>query len=130
MEPFEGGPDRPSQNVGDRTPASRVTVMEITARLTVVFVIAMLIVAGGGVLMLGAPWQTLVTWGVLVFPLLLLNGVLLRKMNRNRHATLAARLSKLSVGFITTGAIGLSVLAAGISYFYCSTALSEMLLRR
>lgn len=122
MEPFEGGPGKPSSEEGDEKLASRVRVMEITARLTSFFIVAIFVVACGGVLMIGLPWQTLLGWAVLVSPLLLLNGVLLRKMRRNQHAKLAERLSKLSVILMTIGAIVLSILSAGVSFFYCNTA--------
>lgn len=130
MEPFEGGPGQPPPEKRAKRLASRTTVMEITARVTAVFILALIVIGSGGLLMLGAGWQSYVTWALLVFPLLLVNGVLLRKMRKNRHAKLAERLSKLSVILIAIGAIGFSILAAVVSFVYCSTVMPKVLFHR
>ncbi|WP_207396401.1 hypothetical protein [Bremerella alba] len=98
--------------------------------MTAAFALALFIIGVGGLLMMDAGWRSFVTWALLVFPMLLVNGVLLRKLSKNRHAKLAERLSKLSVALIAIGAIGLSILAAVVSFVYCSTVLPKVLIHR
>ncbi|QDU75115.1 hypothetical protein Pan97_21380 [Bremerella volcania] len=127
MEPFEGGPGQPTSEKPEEKLASRPAVMETAAWATALFILALFVVGGGGLLMLEVGWQSLLTWAVLVFPLLLASGVCLRKLRGNQRAKLAQRMSKTSAAMIATGAIGLSVLAAVVSFVYCSTEFSKAL---
>ncbi|PQO25954.1 hypothetical protein C5Y96_21105 [Blastopirellula marina] len=128
MEPFEGGPGEPTSEEQDAKLASRASVMEAAAWATSLFVIALVVIGGGGLLMLGVGLLAFATWAVLVFPLLLISGVLLRKMRRNRNAKVAERISKLSVTLMSIGTIGLSILAAIVSFVYCNVAFTKALI--
>ncbi|MEW4562819.1 hypothetical protein AB1K70_09855 [Bremerella sp. JC770] len=126
MEPFEGGPGEPTADDPEKKLASRSAVMEAAACATGVLILALLIIGSGGLLLMDLGFLTWLGWGVLVLPVVFFNGVLLRKLRRNQHAEVADRISKLSAVLMTTGAIGLSILAAAISFVYCYAAYSRV----
>lgn len=128
MEPFEGGPGEPVGEEREEKLASRAAVMEAAAWATSLFIISLAIVGGGGLLVLGLGLLAFAVWAVLVCPLMLISGVLLRKMHRHRDAKVAERMTKLSVALMTSGTIGLSILAAIISFFCCNTLLTKALI--
>lgn len=128
MEPFEGGPGPQASSEPDSKLASRSRVMEATSWATALFIVASFVIGGGGLLVADVGGMSLLTWAVLVFPLMLVSGVLLRKMRLNRHTKVDERMSKLSATLMTTGAIGLSILATIVSFVYCSSEFAKALI--
>ncbi len=128
MEPFQGGPGTPTNEQQDREFASRSKVMAAAVWATALFIIALLIVGGGGLLILGVGFMSLLTWAAIVSPLLFVNGILLHKLRSNQTANVAQRKTKFSIVLIATGAIGLSILSAAVSFVYCSAEFSKALI--
>lgn len=128
MEPFEGGPGTPTEKQQDAKLASRSTAIGATAWATALFIIALFIVGGGGLLVLGVGVMSLMTWAALVSPILIVNGILLHRMRQYQTDKATQRMTTFGDVLITTGAIGLSALSAAVSFVYCSTEFSKVLI--
>lgn len=123
MEPFEGGPGEPSQAEHEAQNDDVITHEEFLNSFgcgLALFVAAVVFVALGGLEILGLSYRTLAFWALTSCPLMILAGIMVRKLYRAQRTHFEKRMTSGGATLMMLGIVGLSLLAAVVSFYLCS----------